>query len=542
MNFVRLCLCLLLALSLVYTVSAARAQGEYVVCSGDVLDVTVFGEQELSGSYPVGFLGRIRMPLVGDVDVADYTPAQVQEKLTAELKQFMRRPQVTVVLNEQMSKRRVYVVGEVKNGGAYELPLGAQPLDAIGAAGGFTELADPSTVNVISGGKSTVVDLSKPATAGMTLPGGLRTGDFVYVTRSRKTIAIVGYVNRPGRYPWEEDITVLDAVGQLAGGPLETADLPAATLIHADNTRESVDLTRLFGEGDLSQNKTLQPGDSIVIPRARAISVVGQVNTPTSFVTGSELHVLDAIAQASGLQPNADLSGTFVLRGTESIPVDLNALLREGDISQNILVKPGDVLVVPQAEKFEILVVGEVNHPGSFAPRPGLTVLGAITEAGGPTNSANLKRVAIVRDEGTVAVNLDGVVKGTQVEHNVRVRAGDIVLVPSTDKIYVFGGVRKAGIMPMPEENTLLSAIGQAGGPLENARLDDVRVLRLVPESSEPMVLRSNLSKLIKDGDPAQNISLESGDVVFVPQKGKKTDWGAIRDILWTAGWILRLL
>lgn len=93
----------------------------------------------------------------------------------------------------------------------------------------------------------------------------------------------------------------------------------------------------------------------------------------------------------------------------------------------------------------------------------------------------------------------------------------------------------------MPDERTLVAAISAARGPTPDAALGDVRILRASAEGPEPVILHSNFSKLMQDGDPEQNIALEPGDVIFVPERGRPKDWGSLRDILWTAGWILRL-
>ena len=81
------------------------------------------------------------------------------------------------------------------------------------------------------------------------------------------------------------------------------------------------------------------------------------------------------------------------------IPVDIEALLKRGALEQNIVIAPGDTIIVPFKRDAEerILVVGEVRTPTTIAFRQGLTLLDAFVEAGGGTEYADLDSVKVVR-------------------------------------------------------------------------------------------------------------------------------------------------
>lgn len=120
--------------------------GEYRLGAGDTLRVTVFGEQQLSGDFHVDGTGKVAMPLIGDVRVADRTTGEVEKDITSRLSQgYVRDPKVTV---EVSTHRPFFILGEVRNPGQYPYVSGMTALSAIAAAGGFTYRAQENYVLV----------------------------------------------------------------------------------------------------------------------------------------------------------------------------------------------------------------------------------------------------------------------------------------------------------------------------------------------------------------------------------------------------------
>src|SRR5690349_11335845 len=77
---------------------------------GDLFDVRVFEEADLSGTYRIGPEGTIDYPLVGRVEVAGMLPGQIAEVLQSKLRTFVHAPQVSVLVKE-MNSKRVIVYG-----------------------------------------------------------------------------------------------------------------------------------------------------------------------------------------------------------------------------------------------------------------------------------------------------------------------------------------------------------------------------------------------------------------------------------------------
>jgi polysaccharide export outer membrane protein len=114
---------------------------DYVIGADDVLDVSVWKEQDLTRTLQVRPDGKISMPLLGDVQAAGLTPGQLAQNVSERLKKFLTAPQVTVILT-QINSQRVYVIGEVTRPGAYTVLPGMTVLQAISSAGGLTQFAN----------------------------------------------------------------------------------------------------------------------------------------------------------------------------------------------------------------------------------------------------------------------------------------------------------------------------------------------------------------------------------------------------------------
>jgi polysaccharide biosynthesis/export protein len=117
----------------------------YVIGASDVLTVTVWKEQALSGNVLVRPDGKISMPLLGDVQASGLTPLQLAGQITTKLKKFVQDPNVSVVISAIHSKV-VYLLGEVAKKGPVEMTSGMTLLEAISSAGGLTDFANTKKI------------------------------------------------------------------------------------------------------------------------------------------------------------------------------------------------------------------------------------------------------------------------------------------------------------------------------------------------------------------------------------------------------------
>ena len=128
--------------------ASAAQSSDYVIGDSDVLAINVWHEQELTRVVPVRPDGKISLPLLGDVQASGLTPVQLQAKLTEQLRDLLENPEVTVIVQEALS-RHFNIVGEVVKPGSYSITQPMRVLDAIALAGGFRDFAKVGKMYVL---------------------------------------------------------------------------------------------------------------------------------------------------------------------------------------------------------------------------------------------------------------------------------------------------------------------------------------------------------------------------------------------------------
>jgi len=498
--------------------SRMSVDNNYRLSAGDVVQITVFAEPTLSGSFRIGPGGSIGMPLLGQTGLRGMTLTEAKAFLSTKIGTLVRRPNVTVTVDEISSVRKVYVSGELGRNGALTLPFGSTLTDAVSAAGPGP-FADLRRVRLTHpGAKPIEVDCS-----GLRGEGALGTehrleyGDTVFVPRVREEIMILGEVRVPGTMllPVEREITVLDAL-RTSQGFTPTADRSNAVLLRSGSDPITIDLDALLKKGDISQNRQLQGGDVLVVHQVGSISVVGQVQAPRVFQSPVPIPILQGLASAGGPSPTGDLTRAEIIREGETITVDLQKFLEEGQAPAEFALQPGDVLVIPKGEGQNVLVMGALGRTGIVNLR-GIEqrdLLRVVTMSG-PGAGSDLTRVTVYRGNETIVRDLKTMMEDGDVSQNLDLEPGDLVMVPlvAVDSVLVTGAVSRRGVMRVAEEedHDLLRIVTLAGpGAISN--LSRVQIHR----KGETIV--RDLQAAIDEGKLEESLAVEDGDVIVVPQ------------------------
>lgn len=134
-----------------------------------------------------------------------------------------------------------------------------------------------------------------------------------------------------------------------------------------------------------------------------------------------------------GFRPDADLKNAYLMREGKKLSVDFYKLVRQGDVSQDLLLQPNDVIFVPLSVERRIKVIGAVKAPGMLPYIDGMTVLDAILNAGGFNEFASQNNVVIIRKEGdetkNIEVRMKDVIRDGDLSKNLSLKPGDIVRV-----------------------------------------------------------------------------------------------------------------
>jgi polysaccharide export outer membrane protein len=259
---------------------------EYTIGQGDMLSISVWGEKDLSLSVKVRPDGKITLPAIGEITAANTTPANLQTVLTNKLKGIVKNPIVTVIVTE-ITNNKVYIFGGGVNSGVYSLNQRTTLLQLLCQL----EQQSPSTEASGAGRSSSI---------------GVRDADLKNA-----------YVQRNGE-------------------------------------KVKQNFYNLFIHGQTSEDIVIEPNDAIFIPAYidRNVYVMGAVVSPKSIEYREGLTVMEAILGAGGFTKFASPNDTIIYRKENNKEVTLKVkakrLMSDGDLTQNVMLKPGDYIIVKE--------------------------------------------------------------------------------------------------------------------------------------------------------------------------------------------------
>ncbi len=273
----------------------------YRVGPGDVLDVRVFNQTQLSGERRVNEVGRISLPFLEEISAACLTEAELARQIAEKYKKFLRDPQVSVFVKEYKSLP-VAVIGAVNQPARFQLQRRVRLLELLSQAGG------PSN----------------------------RAGNFIHIIHSN-----------------DYDFCQTDSKGQSSAqeakqpGQEEQAD--TISILTALSTISLRDLL----SGKLDANLYIQPGDIISVPEADQIYVTGAVNRPGAYALTTKITLTQAIGLAGGINMEGAKNRVRLIRQDPNSDNRSEVVYNLGDITkrkiEDIVLLPNDIIEVPNS-------------------------------------------------------------------------------------------------------------------------------------------------------------------------------------------------
>jgi polysaccharide export outer membrane protein len=144
--------------SLQGSVMAQSEPPQYTIGASDHLQVFVWKEPDLTRDITVMADGRITFPLIGEIMAAGKSVTDLKKIITDKLEKYVTAPEVTVIVAESLS-RQIYTIGKLAKPGPYPLAPNMSVLQALSAAGGFTEWADTKNIVIVRNEKGKEVQL-----------------------------------------------------------------------------------------------------------------------------------------------------------------------------------------------------------------------------------------------------------------------------------------------------------------------------------------------------------------------------------------------
>ena len=325
----------------------------------------------------------------------------------------------------------------------------------------------------------------------------------------RGQIFVTGHVNRPGPVDTRDARTAGRAVVG-AGGWTADAALDITVVIH-EGVARTVDLAAALLQGDPSQDTAVEQGDLVVVPDNQ-IQVLGAVAQSGRFGLKWGCRLTEALSAAGGPSLAADLRNVTIVRDTQVTRVDMLDTYRSGRVYENPPLKPFDVVVVPEAW---VYLTGEVAKSGQVPYRQATSVAELLSTVGGVTQNARIDSAYLLRSGETRQIDLTPLLRKGNVAADIPLEPNDRVVIPELldQRVYVIGQVSTPRALRVEEAPDIAKAIALCGGTLQkNADLPNAKVLR------GDQVIPVDLHALYVENDRSQNVALQPGDTVVIPE------------------------
>jgi protein involved in polysaccharide export with SLBB domain len=506
---------------------------DYVLGPGDELVIDYWGASSQHIQRAVDREGRVAIPEAGTLVVAGRTLGEAQQMVERLLSKQLRGISVDVTLGKLRSVR-AFVVGDVKNPGAYDISSLSTALSALIAAGGPTETGSYRIVKHYRG-KALVEDVDLYDLMLKGVSGAevhIESGDSILVPPVGAQITVSGKVRRPAIYELRNEQT-LDQVLALAGGVPVTGELSRIKVerVQAHERKEmlSVNVSGGGGTDGRSQEVSaeaftrfrIQDGDIVtvasILPYSnRAVYLQGHVFRPGKYPYKDGFKVTDLIASFDDLLPEpADRAEIIRLHppdfAPEIIPFNLHDVLAKTVTAPSL--EPFDTVRIfgrYEVDAPKVSIYGEVLRPGEYPLTERMTAADLVRLAGGFKRSAyqqaaNLTSYAIVDGDHVDLehrdVRIDRALAG-EADTDVLLKPGDVLTIRQiggwTDiggSVTVAGEVGHPGRYGIDRGERLSSVLKRAGGFSSQAYpyaavLDRASVREAAAKSREEMVSR----------------------------------------------------
>lgn len=215
---------------------------------------------------------------------------------------------------------------------------------------------------------------------------------------------------------------------------------------------------------------------------------------------------------------------TFPLVGrlrAEGYTTDGLARIISNDLKVVFKNRPTVTVMIQSLGNYRFYIMGEINKPGLYHINHRLTLLQALSMAGGFTEDADTEHLRIVHNRThVIQISMKGLRHGTDPAVNRMLEAGDLIVVPKLNisKVFVLGQVNQPGAIPYKPGMTILEAIATAGGFNRYASMGSVRIIRQKSDGKRQKI-HIDINKVEDEDRIDEREVLKPKDVIFVPQR-----------------------
>ncbi len=423
--------------------------------------------------------------------------------------------------------------------------------------------------------------------------------DFIPVS-----VSVTGDVNRPGIYTLTTTNRVSEALSMAnpklstfttdqdiirqSGLNLSKFRLPASAdstvttsygmrtiILNRQGVKHTLDLLKYYRLGDVSQNPYLKDGDVIIVnPPQSVITIQGGVHRPGDYEYREGDTLKELLDIALGTTENADLKHVSLYRYRDDFvkfdksELNISNYPQQSNDALEMVLKPGDRILVPYNSEYrkayQVQVTGKVKMPGMYYVNDKTTLYELLTMCGGPTIEADLSSSFVynrlisenydpdferlsrlsytqmtwleysylrtktrqLKGKYAIDVHKSWITQGK--DTNFILHDGDVLIVPELiNGVWVAGQVKNPGLVTWNEDMKWKDYLTAAGGYASNSKSQGTRVIR------------AKSGNWVK---PSDKIQINTGDIIFVPDKEERYTWDTIKEGILVTSQVLTIL
>ena len=505
---------------------------------GDEIIISMWGDITSRETYTLNSEGNIFYDKIGFINLSGMTIFQAEETIVSKLSKIYSTlsnsspsTQLDVELGKVLSMN-IYFSGEVLNPGLHLIHPFSDIFVALISAGGVANSGSLRNIEIIRNNNVIeTVDLYSFFTDGKSNFSKLKLidGDVIHVPVVKKRIEIKGNILKPSKYELLPNEFLEDLIN-FSGGLTPNASslivldrtIPINERSSDDNATTSMNIdyknssSILLENGDIIDIKTIGESQS-------KVRVFGKVKNPGEYS-----------AMNSSLKDILDFAGGFndplfrksiddeiiILRLDENQFYAQEFNVQYKDSAAFIMI-PGDKIFVYENinynKSYTFNVEGEVNRPGRYPFKKGITVKDAIAAAGGLTEVGDLKNIVILQefsgldDDGNIISTSTSVANASldfEIADNTIIKA-----LPVENVINVLGNVYNPGLISYERGMTMYDAIEMAGGYMPYSLKNRAYVVRANGEREKGNIFRVRAKRVFP------------GDSIFVPVNPSPSDF-----------------
>lgn len=411
---------------------------KYKLGPGDILFISISGVEEKIFTPIIDPEGFIYIPRIGAINLQNSSLIEAKKNIQQRLLKSFKDVEIHISLNS-FRKIKVSLIGDVKSPSTYVLSSSSRLLDLFVLSTGLSNTSDIRNIKIISkNGEIKKYDLLKFLRLGDIEENPyLNDGDLIYVDKAERFISLFGQIKFTGNYEFKAGETVLEIL-EIAGGLSFKAREDSIEIVRFTDDGK-FQYSTYYSFNQIKSNKILlKEGDFIIVREipdyfdVHYVEVKGEVNYPGVYkIKKDETTLSQIIAEAGGFKETASLNESMLFRRVEDmldpelerikvipradmtedeydylkarlrqqkgkIVVDFEKLFLQNIKKEDIVLKYGDVIIVPELNQY-VEIIGQVVNPGKLKYYETYSVNDYIKMAGGFSWRALKNDVRVIR-------------------------------------------------------------------------------------------------------------------------------------------------